>query len=596
MPNIVQGGYTQDAYTTDPYTSGQIAWGIRSQINRQITTPLHPVHSQVKRQIAALHAVHQQIARTITALHKAHEQINQQISNNLHKVHSQTKEQIASTHRVREQILRKIAMLHAVHEQISRTLKSSHNLNEQVNRTINGTLHRLNSQIKQQISSNAHRVKEQIARTAASKHPVHEQVLQHPGTAFHRLNEEIRAGSVLFLTLPAYTEFPYAQDPYTASQMAGHLRSQIRQGVDGKRRVSSQIARTINNSLHRGHEQIYRQINVLHKVHESVARTLNLLRNKHEQIQRKISTLHPVHEQSKRRIDVIHRVHEQINRLQAHILHSQVTIALYNITNLRVLLNFPSRGTSGSNWTSNSTASGDFSILNVNTDIVEQVWRSASTVKTGIVLTCDTQVTQGVFVDTMAFLNHNFTTSATITWEKSNDAGFATIGEVENLTSALTNMYFIAPMLPQHGYRYHRFLIDDPTNTANFLQIGTIVFGSAIMLQGDNFVDQVKKQLVHFADKILTEGFTNVSNDRALKTNIGLEFKNLDFNSGNYTKLETIFTTARTSLKCLWIPTPQYPSRYAIFGKLATLPDETHNDLGDSADYVSLSVQIDESL
>ena len=66
----------------------------------------------------------------------------------------------------------------------------------------------------------------------------------------------------------------------------------------------------------------------------------------------------------------------------------------------------------GQSWRSNSTAAGDFSPFNLNTDLVEQKWRSATL--TGINLDCDTERAQGVFMDTLGILEHNLTTSATV--------------------------------------------------------------------------------------------------------------------------------------------------------------------------------------
>jgi hypothetical protein len=245
-------------------------------------------------------------------------------------------------------------------------------------------------------------------------------------------------------------------------------------------------------------------------------------------------------------------------------------------------MDFPSRGTSGTNWTASSTMAGDFSPYNLNTDIVEEVWRS-NNVLSGLSLVCDSEVPQGIFVDTLAFLNHNLTTSASVVWQGSNDAGFATVPFTETFSMTATNFYWVAPTLPLAGYRYHRFLISDPTNSAAYIQIGTIVFGSAIIFQGECFVDRVIRSTKHFSDKVATEGFTNVSNDRALKFATSLEFRSLKYNRGNYLNIRNVFDTARTSLKCLWIPTPQYPSRFAAFGKLQAIPDEQHNVKGDES-------------
>jgi hypothetical protein len=93
----------------------------------------------------------------------------------------------------------------------------------------------------------------------------------------------------------------------------------------------------------------------------------------------------------------------------------------------------------------------------------------------------------------------------------------------------------------------------------------------------------------------MTEGFTNTQNDRGLKRYVGLDFQRLNINSGDYENLQEIFEFVRTNLKALWIPTPQYPERYATFGKMTEMPAETHDDLGEDNALADFSIDIDES-
>lgn len=275
-------------------------------------------------------------------------------------------------------------------------------------------------------------------------------------------------------------------------------------------------------------------------------------------------------------------------------IHTQILHAIYNTTNLRILYEFPSRGSSGTNWSviAGGTETGDFSINNVNSDIVEQVYRSTAKV---ITIQCDTQITQGIFNDTLAILGHNFTTSASVTMQGSSDPTFSSVGLSETLDVELENLYWISPFLPQNSYRYWRFIINDTTN-ANNLQIGTIVFGSSIIFNGECFIDDVVRRKTHFADRVRTEGYSAVSNDRALKRAVSLSFRRLDFNRDNYENLVEVIDYARTSLKCLWIPTPSFASRFAVFGKLSEIPVENHKALGQNADYIDLDVNVDEAL
>jgi len=278
----------------------------------------------------------------------------------------------------------------------------------------------------------------------------------------------------------------------------------------------------------------------------------------------------------------------------------QILATLYNATNLRILCEFPSRGVSPSNWSSNSTAPGDFSVQNLNTDIVEQVWRSETSTITGISLICDTGLPQGVFLDTLAILNNNFTRSANVTLVGSTQSDFSIIGTVISVPVGDANSYYIAPELPISGYRYWRIDIDDPTNPDDFIEIGTILFVASNIFQGECFVDSVEFQLQDFADSVSTEGFTNVSNSRALKRKVRLEFRFLNFQKNNFKIMRNLFETYRTTHKCLWIPTPSVSNkdvtaRFAGYAKLTTLPSERHNYKCGDADYVSFNIEYDES-
>jgi hypothetical protein len=65
--------------------------------------------------------------------------------------------------------------------------------------------------------------------------------------------------------------------------------------------------------------------------------------------------------------------------------------------------------------------------------------------------------------------------------------------------------------------------------------------------------------------------------------------------------MREMFERDRTVNKCLWIPTPsetnqEITARFAVFGKMATIPTEKHNNKGPSADYVTFTADVDESL
>lgn len=293
----------------------------------------------------------------------------------------------------------------------------------------------------------------------------------------------------------------------------------------------------------------------------------------------------------------------------------QANIALYNTTNLRLMCDFPSRGLStatgtntwgypagkGQTWLANSTETGDFSPFNLNSDIVEKTWRSNG-VTSGLTLDCDTERTQGVFLDTLAILNHNMTSSASLSLIGSNVSNFSVIGISIPLQVRADdpNVYYIAPELPNAGFIYWRLAIDDGSNPDGYVEVGTVIFGASLIFTGECFVDEVEFQLKDYADLVNTEAFTNVSNSRAQKKLLRLDFRSLVYHKANFKLMRSVFRTAKTVLKCLWIPTPdpsnqEFTARFALFAKLTQVPSERHNHKGGNADYVNFSIELDES-
>lgn len=306
--------------------------------------------------------------------------------------------------------------------------------------------------------------------------------------------------------------------------------------------------------------------------------------------------------QAQQVVNATRHVGLQVSQLKKVVFGLQTTMVIYNVTQLRIMTTFPSRGTpalGGHNWTSTSTATGDFSPFNLNTDIIEQVFRSAPGSASSVTLACDTGIPQGVPIDTLAILGHNLTKSAVVQIQGSNAADFSSINFSATLTTELANMYYVSPVFPNQAAQNHywRFIIQDPTNPAGYLQIGAILFGTShIFSVAESFDNPVIRGYKHFKDSINTEGFTNVMNDRALKRWIKLKFNDLNYFKGNFQILENMITSSRTSLKTLVIPTPEYPSRFAIFAKLTTIPDITHNSIGLEEEYINIDLEWDESL
>lgn len=363
---------------------------------------------------------------------------------------------------------------------------------------------------------------------------------------------ELDRGPVSHVQCGGYLIFDYLVRPYLVAQICAHLKTQIDQKIRDTKVTLTQIE-------HR------------------------LVKNK------------TIFTQLQQRIEDTKAFGVQLKRIQSKLTNTQMSVVIYNTTNLRILYQFPSRGNTGTNWSviAGGTASGDFNVNNVNSDIVEQAYRSSTT---SIIIQCDTQISQGVFNDTLAILGHNMTRSAFVTLIASNDITFASVGLSIPLFVETENIYWIAPTLPLVSYRYWRIQISDVTNPFGYIQLGTIVFGSCVLFSGECFIDEVTRRKTHFADRIRTEGFSSISNDRALKRAVSLSFRRLNYNFNNYSNLVTVIDTVRTSLKALWIPTPQYASRFAVFGKLSEIPVENHKVISETADYIDLDVNVDEAL
>lgn len=281
------------------------------------------------------------------------------------------------------------------------------------------------------------------------------------------------------------------------------------------------------------------------------------------------------------------------------------TMVIYNNTQLRILSEFPSRGIpslGGNNWSATNQASGDFLPRNLNTDVEEQVFRSAST---SVDLICNTGIVQGTTIDTIAILNHNLTRDALVQVQGSNSAVFATIEVSFNMTVETERMFYVAPTFPtgiQNQNKYWRFVISDPTNPDGYVEIGIIIFGNAhIFSVHETFDNPLVKGFKHFKDQLKTEGFTATNNDRALRRFLKLQFRDMERINGNFRLVEEYIEFARTSLKCLVVPIPMYPSRYAVYSKLTQLPEfsvrnvSNVDDPDGRAEYVDFNLDWDES-
>lgn len=388
------------------------------------------------------------------------------------------------------------------------------------------------------------------------------QVNQEVLDALSAIGMEVKADTLRHALHDAYLVEPYLEDSYLASRMCAFMGMQVNlQVADNTDPFGMQAEMVIEDD-----------------------KTLGM------QIEMEIDAEDPIG--------------MQVTRVIAVRFGMQATMVVYNITELRLMWEFPSRGTpaqEGNNWTATNTASGDFAASNLNTDIEEQVYRSTST---SIELVCDTGLAQGVPIDTIAIRNHNLTRGAQVQVQGSNN-NFATINVNFNMFVEDLNMYYIAENFPTllETNRYWKFVITDVNNPDGYVQIGCILFGaSQIFSATASFLNPLIQGWRHFKDVLPTEGFTNVMNDRSLKKFIRLNFQDIDYNSGNFRIVEDMITEARTSNKILVIPTPEFPSRFAVFAKMPSLPEISHINHGRQGvggaivEYNSFSIEWDESL
>jgi hypothetical protein len=317
------------------------------------------------------------------------------------------------------------------------------------------------------------------------------------------------------------------------------------------------------------------------------------------QVDQAVQALKQTGIQVEMKIDATGPVGFQVQNLHKESVGIQINQVLYNITQLRILYEFPSRGTpalSGLNWTVKPTGKPGFSQNNVNTDLIEERYQSKNGDIALIDLRCNTGIAQGAFVDTVAILNHNLTSSATVTMQGSDDPAFGTLKFEHVLTTELENMYWISPELPIIAAKHYRFLIQDTTNPDDYISIGVIVFGSSKMFTlAETFNDPVRFGKRHFKDTLETEGYTNVSNDRATRRFLGLDFKDVEVSGSNYRMLKEFENFAKTDLKCLIIPRPTQPSTFAVFSKVVQLADERHQATDDTSHQADFNLDWDES-
>lgn len=548
-------GYLTTPYLMGPYLGGYIDEITGSQVDMKITSGLRTIGEQIDQKIFSENDIGEQVNQIIYALFNLGSQVD------MEKLESKI---------LGEQVDQKIFDDMAIGIQSLLKVYYERQIASQVLQKIEDEEKRLGSQINNQIIS---------------------------GKIF---GNEVRFAPLQHLIWERYLTNPYLTDGYLAAGFHALQSSQVSLKLYHPKITGEQVRLVVSDFTNSIGEQVSQKIYQEFDLGEQVSQKLYHPKILGEQVDLEIASSNKIGEQVLLKIYDENNVGTQARLIRISSLGDEVTLVIYNITQLRILENMVSRGTpalGGANWTSDvALRTGDFGTENLNTDILEQRCETES-VPAQWILTCNTGIPQGAFVDTLAILEHNLTKSARIEFQGSDDPLFGTVGFSTVLTSELKNTYWISPSLPNEGFIYWRLLIDDITNTEDGLFIGAIVFGSAsIMTVSETFENPATFGWSHYKDASDTEGYRKVSNDRALRKRLSLAFSNLKYDGGNFEMLRDYWLSAKTDIACLIIPRPTKPSALAVFSKLTNLPSEEHNAISDDDHYVSFTLDWDESL
>lgn len=301
----------------------------------------------------------------------------------------------------------------------------------------------------------------------------------------------------------------------------------------------------------------------------------------------------------------------------------------YNLSQIRILWEIATDGLMWNSIISSSSDSnlipGDFSVYNTKTDIVEQVWRTGipNDGVAWILLDVgkDGVGSRAISIDTFALLNHNFTSEAKITvrgYGISSDSKptrdtVKTSGTVlfanETPNALSPNFIWVSENEQTNKFRYWLIEIEDSKNTSSiggkrYLQIGRIIGGQAtVFTEEENITANFSYQEVSYKDEVKINGFTSISNTRAMKKKIRISFKNLNsFKSANeissatnYLNLRKYMRHCRDTLKALVILDSRDPYSFHAFAKLSELPTQDCNYVTEKSLYVSMDLEWDEA-
>lgn len=278
----------------------------------------------------------------------------------------------------------------------------------------------------------------------------------------------------------------------------------------------------------------------------------------------------------------------------------------YNTKNLRILWEIGSDGLDETNnYTASSEKSTDKSIVNIKNDIIEKYWESTSNINQWIQF--DSGLNKAIYIDTLALLGHNLSSSAILTLKGYGTGSDSTITDWSNIPVYATiptgtnpnddRVIYVHSTQPTTRYRHWRLEISDGSNSSSTLKIGRLIAGSSLIFNGENLLGNLRYGKTNYKDEIKLNGFSSVFNNRALKRklNIGLNELNIQAYS-NTNQLNKYLDYCRDTLKALVIVDPQNPYKYSVFAKLSSIPEQEINYVDSLNEYATISLSYDEGI
>jgi len=268
--------------------------------------------------------------------------------------------------------------------------------------------------------------------------------------------------------------------------------------------------------------------------------------------------------------------------------------------------------------------SQDFGVLNVKKDTVESLYRVPQKYfyiifDAGAVTQSSVRRTKAISIDTFAMLNTNLTLNASIRLYGYGDAQ-SSLPSIQNLERNGTLLFYNLKRNLCGGdeyqrdliyieedetkaiqrYRYFLLKVSDSQNPSDFLEVGRVLGGQASILTNNfsdgstTFNDNITFEETSYTDSLDLNGFSSISNERALKRKLGIEFKNINIDSQNYKILRNYWRYCRDTKKALVIPFADNPVGFHLFAKLETLPKQTINYVEKNHVYSDFSLDWDE--